>query len=147
MSRTPGTSEIAENEWGTDCMKACNCGTRPRVEPGRGGDVGSIESATDAKRNSPKGNGFAPARGRSHLVSRFLNFVGWIVPTAILALIPKCPACVAGYAVIGTSVGWSLSASAQLRLAVIVLCVVSLSYLGTKSVLSVVTRIASKRHP
>jgi hypothetical protein len=82
-----------------------------------------------------------------HSVSRFLNFVGWIVPTAILALIPKCPACVAGYAIIGTSVGFSLSASAQLRLAVIVLCVVSLSYLGTKSVLSVVTRIASKRHP
>lgn len=84
---------------------------------------------------------------RPHSASRFLNFVGWIVPTAILALIPKCPACVAGYAVIGTSVGLSLSASAQLRLAVIVLCVVSLSYLGTKSVLSIVTRIASKRHP
>lgn len=128
-------------------MKACNCGTRPRIEPGRGGAVGSIESATDAERNLPTGNGFALDRGRSHLVSRFLDFVGWVVPTAILVLIPKCPACVAGYAVIGTSVGWSLSASAQLRLAVIVLCVVSLSYLGTKSVLSVVTRIASKRHP
>jgi hypothetical protein len=77
---------------------------------------------------------------------RFLNFVGWIVPTAILALIPKCPACVAGYAVIGTSVGFSLSAFAQLRLALIVLCVVSLSIVGTKSVLFVVTRIGSKRH-
>ena len=77
---------------------------------------------------------------------RLLNFIGWIVPTAILALIPKCPACLAGYAVIGTSVGFSLSAFAQLRLALIVLCLVSLSFVGTKSVLYVVTRVASKRH-
>jgi hypothetical protein len=77
---------------------------------------------------------------------RFLNFVGWIVPTAILALIPKCPACVAGYAVIGTSVGFSLSGFAQLRLAIIILCLVSLSYVGTRSVLYAVNRIASRRH-
>ena len=147
MSRTPAA--ILLNGAGSSqiIMKACKCETRPRVKPGRGGDAGFIDSATDVESNSPAGNGFAPGRGRSHSVSRLLNFVGWIVPTAILALIPKCPACVAGYAVIGTSVGFSLSASAQLRLAVIVLCVVSLSYLGTKSVLSVVTRIASKRHP
>ena len=77
---------------------------------------------------------------------RFLNFIGWIVPTAILALLPKCPVCVAGYAVIGSSVGFSLSAFAQLRLALIVLCVASLCFAGTKSVLYVVTRIAAKRH-
>jgi hypothetical protein len=77
---------------------------------------------------------------------RLLNFVGWIVPTAILALIPKCPACVAGYAVIGTSVGFSLSGLAQLRLAIIILCLVSLSYIGTRSFLYAVNRIASKRH-
>ena len=79
-------------------------------------------------------------------LSRLLNFIGWIVPSAILVLIPKCPVCVAGYAVIGTSVGFSLSAFAQLRLALIVLCVVSLCFVGTKSVLYVVTRIASRRH-
>jgi hypothetical protein len=77
---------------------------------------------------------------------RLLNFVGWIVPTAILALIPKCPACVAGYAVIGTSVGFSLSGFAHLRLEIIILCLVPLSYVGTRSVLYVVTRIASKKH-
>ena len=81
------------------------------------------------------------------LYRRWLSLIGWFVPTAILALIPKCPACVAGYAVIGTSVGFSLSAFAQLRLAIIVMCLVSLLYVGTKSVLYVVTRIASKRQP
>ena len=100
-------------------MKTCTCGNGPRTMVG--------------------GAGAPPYR-------RLLNFFGWIVPTAVLALIPKCPVCVAGYAVIGTSVGFSLSAFAQLRLAIIILCLVSLSYLGTKSVLYVVTRIASKRH-
>ena len=100
-------------------MKTCDCANGPRTMVG--------------------GAGASPYR-------RFLNFIGWIVPSAILALIPKCPACIAGYAVIGTSVGFSLSSLAQLRLALIVLCVVSLSFVGTKSVLYVVTRIASKRH-
>jgi hypothetical protein len=100
-------------------MKTCNCGNRSRT---------IVRGAA------------TPPYGR------LLNFIGWIVPTAILALIPKCPACVAGYAVIGTSVGFSLSGFAQLRLALIVLCLVSLSYVGTRSVLYFVTRIASKRH-
>ena len=100
-------------------MKTCNCGNRPQTMTG---------------------GASAP------LYRRLLNFVGWIVPTAILALIPKCPACVAGYAVIGTSVGFSLSGFAQLRLAIIILCLVSLSYVGARSVLYAVTRIASRRH-
>jgi hypothetical protein len=81
------------------------------------------------------------------LYRRLLSLTGWFVPTAILALIPKCPACIAGYAVIGTSVGFSLSAFAQLRLAIIILCLVSLSFVGIKSVLYIVTRIASKTQP
>lgn len=85
------------------------------------------------------------AESGAPLYRRWLSLIGWFVPTAILALIPKCPACVAGYAVIGTSVGFSLSAFAQLRLAIIILCLVSLSYVGIKSALYVVTRIASKR--
>jgi hypothetical protein len=126
-------------------MRACDCGIRPVVEPGRDSDSGFIEPGV--KRNSPKGDGCVLGRERSHFLSRYLNFIGWILPTAILALIPKCPVCVAGYAVIGTSVGFSLSRFAQLRLAIIVLCAASLLYLGTKSVLYVATLVAPKRYP
>jgi hypothetical protein len=126
-------------------MKACDCRIRPVVEPERGSDSRFIEP--NFERNSPKGNGSVPGRARSHFLSRCLNFIGWVLPTAILALIPKCPVCVAGYAVIGTSVGFSLSRFAQVRLAIIVLCAASLLYLGTKSVLYVASRIAPKRCP
>jgi hypothetical protein len=132
-------------------MKACNCanGTQTIV----GGAVHRRFAMARPSRNvfrmAELGRDVVPRpreESGTPLYRRFLNFMGWIVPTAILALIPKCPVCVAGYAVIGTSVGFSLSAFAQLRLALIVLCVVSLSFVGTKSVLYVVTRIASKRH-
>jgi hypothetical protein len=124
-------------------MNACNCGARPRITSGRENDAGVADLRFGSGQNRQKGES---ADRQQNLLSRFVNFVGWIVPSAILVLIPKCPVCVAGYAVIGTSVGFSLSAFAQLRLALIVLCVVSLSFVGTKSVLYVVTRIAAKRH-
>ena len=129
-------------------MKACNCAHGPRTMVGGAGRRRFAMARPSRKvfRIADLGRDVGLAESGAPLYRRLLNFVGWIVPTAILALIPKCPACVAGYAVIGTSVGFSLSAFAQLRLALILLCLVSLSYVGTRSVLYFVTRIASKRH-
>jgi hypothetical protein len=127
-------------------MRACNCRIRPDGEPGRDSDAGFISWESTPEGKSPTSNRPTPGRERPDLVGRLLNFVGWIVPTAILTLLPKCPACVAGYAVIGTSVGFSLSAFAQLRTALIVLCIVFLSYLGTRSAVYLASRIAAKRY-
>ena len=56
-------------------------------------------------------------------VRRFIEVAGWIVPSTILALIPKCPACLAAYIALWSGIGLSLSAAMYLRTSLLVLCV------------------------
>ena len=56
-------------------------------------------------------------------VRRFIEVAGGIVPSTILALIPKCPACLAAYIALWSGIGLSLSAAMYLRTSLLVLCV------------------------
>src|SRR5215472_11039638 len=62
------------------------------------------------------------AARRRHSASRgrLGGLAGWVGSVAGLALMPKCPACIAAYLALGTGVGISLSAAAQLRTAFMV---------------------------
>jgi hypothetical protein len=54
------------------------------------------------------------------LAGRLGGLAGWLGSAAGLALMPKCPACIAAYMALGTGVGISLSAAAHLRTAFMV---------------------------
>jgi hypothetical protein len=62
--------------------------------------------------SSTKRHGFAMAK--------------YSLPTLILALLPKCPACFAAYIALGTGVSLSVAAASVLRSTLLALCVAAL---------------------
>ena len=78
--------------------------------------------------------------GYSSIVRHAVDLVGWIVPGAILALIPKCPICLAGYVALWTGLGLSVAAAANLRVLLIIVCVMSLIFLAARQTRRLITR-------
>jgi hypothetical protein len=77
------------------------------------------------------------AEGDPHPASfsrRSLQLITKMIPVAILAVLPKCPACLAAYVALGTGIGLSLTAATYLRLSLIVACVASLMFFVAKMI-------------
>lgn len=60
------------------------------------------------------------------------EIAGWIVPTTTLALMPKCPVCVAAYVALATGIGITLPTATYLRATLVVLCVALLAFIAAR---------------
>lgn len=67
-----------------------------------------------------------------HRMARLTELTKWGVPGLVLAILPKCPVCLASWIAVGTGIGVSFSTATYLRWLLVVLSVGSLGYLAGK---------------
>ena len=92
------------------------------------------ESATDVKEISPSSSA-SSVKNSSHQANdvSISELLQWLFPLATLALMPKCPACVAAYALLLTGIGLSFSAATALRWSLIMISLIAMAVLIHRS--------------
>jgi hypothetical protein len=80
------------------------------------------------------------AAGENRPLRRTRGAAAFALPSAALALVPKCPMCIAAWLAIGGGFGISVSTAAHLRTAVVWLCWSVLVLLGARVAMKFRTR-------
>jgi len=60
------------------------------------------------------------------------EILAWLIPSAMLVFVPKCPACLVAYVALWTGLGLSLTTASYLRWSMLLLCAASLVFLIAK---------------
>jgi len=100
----------------------CCCTDGKRAAPAVSAPSSSLPSLSPSKST--------PARS-SRLIATLIQ---WALPIATLALIPKCPICVAAYVFLFTGIGLSLPAATAMRWTLIGFSIAILAYLLFRTV-------------
>lgn len=76
----------------------------------------------------------APTDGKppTGFLRPFWRKTQWLFPATLLALMPKCPLCVAAYVALFTGVGISVSTARWIQILMLTLCLTSLAYLALR---------------
>ena len=64
---------------------------------------------------------------------RVRDIAGWLVPSFILVLLPKCPLCLAAYIALGTGIAISVPTAMYLRILLLVVCMAALLYVAARA--------------
>jgi hypothetical protein len=83
--------------------------------------------------------------GCEPIVRRAVDVVGWIVPSAALALLPKCPVCFAAYIALWTGIGLSISAAMYLRASLLVVSTALILFLVVRNARRLMHELGSAR--
>ena len=77
----------------------------------------------------------APA-GNTRAPRAMTGALEWLFAAAGLALLPKCPACLAAWVAAGTGLGLSFAAASRLQTAIIVGCAIALAAAAVPRILT-----------
>lgn len=75
-----------------------------------------------------------PKAAQPTLVRRAAGVAGWILPGALLLLMPKCPACLAAYIALGTGLSLTVSMAGYVQTGLMVICSIVLTLLAVRLV-------------
>jgi len=95
-------------------------------------DVHQCRGCAPAKSGQPITADRNAGKTAPSLVRRVSDLLRWMIPAALLAILPKCPLCIAAYIALGTGIGVSVATAAHIRALLLAVSLSALAYLGVR---------------